>query len=192
MAKYSFSTTKPHAKAIGQSLSISTKHSIEIADLIRGKKVLRAKQLLQQTVDMKQPIPFKKYTGDVGHRRGKMASGRYPVKACGEILNLLNSAQANAESRGLSTDDLVVKHIVANKGPNVGRFGRQRGRKAKRTHVEIILTEKKTVKKEAPAKKQKPTKVEEKPEPAAQHSKEEKQTKEPEVPEQSKEGNKEQ
>ena len=72
MAKYTFSTTEPHAKAIGESLSVSTKHCIEIADFIRGKKVLKAKHLLQQTVAMKAPIPFKKYTGDVGHRRGKM------------------------------------------------------------------------------------------------------------------------
>ena len=145
--QYAFKTEEAHAKALGTSLSVSTKHSIEIASFIRGKKVERAKQILQATIEMKRPIPFKRFNGDVGHRRGKMMAGRYPIKASKEILALVKSAESNAQSKGLSTPDLIVKHICAQKGSNVGRFGRQRGRKAKRTHIEIILTEKKTPKK---------------------------------------------
>lgn len=139
---YAFKTEEPHAKAFGSSLSISTKQSIEIANHIRGRKVERAKTILQKAMELAEPIPYKRFNGDVGHRRGNIMAGRYPVKACTEILKLIKSAEANAEAKGLATDALIIKHICAHKGPNVGRFGRHRGRRAKRTHIEIILTEK--------------------------------------------------
>ena len=82
-----------------------------------------------------------------------MAAGRYPIKACQHILALLESAESNAQFKGLSTADLIVTHISAQKGPDTWRYGRHIRRQAKRTHIEIILEERKKAKEEKPAKK---------------------------------------
>jgi len=135
------------AKASGVSLSISSKHSIEVCRLIRNQKLAKAKGLLEQAIALKKPIPFKRFTGDVGHRKGNLTSGRFPVKACGSILGILNSAEKNALTKGLSVNDLVIVLAIANRGQGDLRYGRLRGRKAKRTHIKIIVEEKKEEKK---------------------------------------------
>ena len=57
---------------------------------------------------------------------------------------MLKSVEANAQFKGLSTADLIIKHIIAQKGPNVWRYGRQKRRHAKKTHIEVIVEEIKT------------------------------------------------
>ncbi len=149
------------ARAVGNDLSISTKKAIEICSFIRGKSVEKAKILLKQAIEMKQPIPFKRFTDGAGHKKGNMAGGKYPIKACTAILKLLESAEANASYKGLSTDNLIITHIKADKASTPLHYGRQRGRSMKRTHVEISVEEKVGKK---PAKEEKPEgkKVEEK------------------------------
>lgn len=130
------------AKVAGISLPISTKHSIEICNFIRNKNLSKARDLLKEVIELKKTIPFKRFTGDVGHKKGKIGPGRYPKKASIEIIKLLNTAEANAQFKGLNTSNLVIKHICANKASTPWRYGRQRRRKMKRTHVEIIVEEK--------------------------------------------------
>lgn len=146
--KYSTTVGEKDAAAVGISLPISTKHTIEIAAFLRGKKLERAKTILGEVIKGKEAIPFKRFTNGVGHRRGSMASGRFPKKACGEILKIVSSAQANAQFKGLSSSDLVVRHISAQKCSNTYSYGRRR-RLAKRTSVEVVLSEI-AEKKEAP------------------------------------------
>jgi len=155
--KYSIKNLdKEHtAKVSGRALSISTKHSIEICNFIRGRKLEKAKALLNEVINHKIAVPFKKFNKDVGHRKGKIASGRYPENACKAILKLLEGAEANAQFKGLNTANLIVSHICANKASTPWHYGRQRRRKMKRTHVEVIVEEK--------AEKKKVAKKEEKP-----------------------------
>ena len=58
---------------------------------------------------------------------------------------ILKSAEANAQYKGLNSANLFIKHVSAQKGPTTHHYGRHRGRKAKRTHIEIVLEEKKKV-----------------------------------------------
>ena len=88
----------------------------------------------------KKPIPFIRFNKNIGHKKG-MGSGRYPIKSSEKILKLLESAEANAQFKGLNTADLVIKHICANKAANAWHFGRKRRRKAKRTSIEVIVQE---------------------------------------------------
>ncbi len=44
--------------------------------------------------------------------------------------------------KGLSVNNLVVNHISAQKGAKTMRYGRKQN-KAKRTHIEVIVEEKK-------------------------------------------------
>ncbi|HSU72316.1 MAG TPA: uL22 family ribosomal protein, partial [Candidatus Binatia bacterium] len=80
------------------------------------------------------------------------------------VLEVLESAEANAQFKGLTTADLVVHHAAAQQGPTARGQGRTGGW-AKRTHVEIVLAalgkkaaEKKTEKKAEtkPAQQKKP------------------------------------
>ena len=120
------------AVASGKSLPVSTKHSVEIASFIRGKKLSVAIKQLEEVMDMKRAIPFKRFNKNVGHRKGRMASGRFPQKACEQILSVLKSAEANAQFKGLSTNNLVICHVCANRASTPWRFGRQKRRKSKK------------------------------------------------------------
>jgi large subunit ribosomal protein L22 len=133
------------AKAIGRELPISPKHSIAICTHIRGWPLQRAKGYLEEVIALKAAIPDRKF-GSQGHRRGKMGPGRYPEKAARQILKVLEGAEANAEYKGLVTDDMVIAHIAAHRGRSwEGRFPRARGRatpKIRETvNVEVILRE---------------------------------------------------
>ena len=143
--EYSTKITDNCAKAVGVGLAISTKQSVMICNALRRLPIGKAKKLLEDVTQKKVAIAFTKYNKDMAHRPGPMAAGRYPVKACTEILKLLKSAEANAQFKGLSTGNLHIKHVVAQRGPTTGRFGRHGGN-AKRTHIELVLEE---VKREA-------------------------------------------
>ena len=52
------------------------------------------------------------------------------------------NAEANAENKGMSKN-LMISHISAHKGETQSRYGRKMGKKAKRTHIKIVVKEKK-------------------------------------------------
>jgi len=167
------------ATAVGRTLQISTKQSIEVCNSIRKMPLEKAKTLLKEVMALKKPIPFKRYTS-MGHRKGKLAAGRYPLKTSKEILSLLESAEANAQYKGLSTANLIIKSIIANKAGNQWRYGRQRRRRMKRTNIDIILEERAITKSESKPKQKVDTETKvntqtKKPEPTPIKPQEEKQ-----------------
>jgi len=164
------------ARAIGISMAISIKQSIEICNFIRNKNIGKAKNVLNDVIAKKQFIPFKRFNSDIGHKKGgRGGAGRYPKKASKEILDLISQVEANAQFKGLSTANLVITHLIANKAATVTRFGRKRSRKAKRTNIEIVVQEKKATLKEIKEKveKKKEDKVKDKKETKQELNKEE-------------------
>ncbi|HLC85018.1 MAG TPA: 50S ribosomal protein L22 [Candidatus Nanoarchaeia archaeon] len=149
MAKYNYSieTGADCAKAVGRHLPISTKAAIEICAFIRRKPVDAAIAMLEEVKQMKRAVPYKRAFKDIGHRRGGMGPGRYPLKATAHILLIVKNARSNAENKGLNTKEMLVFHSSAQQGGVVMRGGRH-GRTAKRAHVEIILKEQKKESKE--------------------------------------------
>ncbi len=139
--KYSAIINEHRARAVGLLMPISTKQGIEICSLIRGKNLQKAREILNEVIDMKRPIPFKRFTEGAGHKHG-IGPGKYPVKACREILKLVNLVEANAQHKGLDTSSLWIIHICAKKGPKSWHYGRQSRIAMKRTHVEIVVEEK--------------------------------------------------
>lgn len=141
--KYSFEKYDPStmARVVGRSLPISTKYSIEICKYLRGKDLQRAKKLLVDAINLKKPIPFTRFNADMGHKKGEFASGRFAVKASASILELLESCEANAKYKGLDSSSLIIVHMNAHKGAQQWHYGRQRRRKMKRTHVELVVEE---------------------------------------------------
>jgi len=171
--KYSAPIGENCAKAVGVALPISRKQSIMICKFVRNKSVQLAKKHLAEVIEKKRAVPFTRFNDDMGHKAG-MAAGRYPIKACQHILALLESAESNAQFKGLSTADLIITHISAQKGPDTWRYGRHIRRQAKRTHIEIVLEERKKSKEEKAAKKEAPKK-EAKPAPKTEEKVEKKQ-----------------
>ncbi|MBS3135184.1 50S ribosomal protein L22 [Candidatus Woesearchaeota archaeon] len=126
----------------GNNLGISTKISVEICSFIRNKNTEKAKKMLEKVIQKKQAVPYKRYLKDIPHRKGNIATGRYPIKASRVILDLIKSAESNAKNKGMSSN-LVISHISAHKGNAQSRYGRKIGKKAKKTHIKIIVKEKK-------------------------------------------------
>jgi len=146
------------AKAIGISLPISTKNTVEVCNFLRGKTTEQSKTILEKVIEGKVAVPYKRYNHNIGHKPGRISAGRYPKNVSMHILKLINVAEANAQNKGLVAP-FKIKKITANRGPKQWHYGRQTRIKMKKTHVEIILSE--TKKKET--KKIKKEKVVEKP-----------------------------
>jgi len=132
---------KMEYKINAKDLGISTKISVEICNLLRNKPVKKAQQILERVTEQKQAVPYKRYNKEIPHRAGKMATGRYPIKASQVILKILKGGAAGALNQGLSAD-LIISHMSAHKAGNQWHYGRQRRRLMKKTHLKIILKEK--------------------------------------------------
>jgi large subunit ribosomal protein L22 len=144
---------KTSAKAIGRDLPISPKVAIEICNFLRGREVNDAMKILHRVEEKVQAIPYKRFANAAGHKPGKgMAAGRYPVKASGEFLKLLENAKANASNQGL-TGTLKITHIAAQRANEPYRNRAKERITFKRAHVEVILTEDREAKKATSAEK---------------------------------------
>lgn len=152
---------KQRAQAIGKSMTISPKDAIEVSNFIRGRSVSNATTILNDVIEMKIPIPYKRFTNGVGHRRGELRSGRYPILAVKAILKVVKSAEANAQVKGMNVDQLVIKEIIPNRGSRSMHYGRKRGIQTKSTNLTVTLEEGIPLKKEKRATK-KETKTEKK------------------------------
>jgi len=139
------------AKASGRELKVSHKASREVCKAIKGKMLTDAKEYLRDVIAKKRAIPYMRYNKKLPHRHGivNAFSGRYPIKASAQILNVLESAQSNAENKGLDVDRLRIIHAAAYPGMKLKRYTpRAHGRASPKydllTHVEIVLDEKPT------------------------------------------------
>lgn len=82
-------------------------------------------------------------------RTGKqfgVSKARHPVKSAEFLLGLLKNAEANADTKGLDTSNLIVKHIQVNQAPKQRRrtyraHGRINPYMSNPCHIELILTE---------------------------------------------------
>jgi large subunit ribosomal protein L22 len=133
------------ARAVGVSLPISYKQAREICHFIKNRPLEEAKRILNAVLEMKQAIPYKRFDQNIPHRSGNIAAGRYPQRASTEILKLIESAEANANSKGLK--DLFINHMNVHRAAPGARSGRTAG-EAKRAHVEIVVEERKVEKKQ--------------------------------------------
>ena len=128
------------ARAVGIALPISFKHSVEISSFIKNRTVSDAKEILQKVIKHKAAIPFKRYNWDLGHKK-KLGPGRFPEKASMQLVSLIESAEANAQFKGLNTSNLVIAHISAHKAGKAWHYGRKSRRKMKRTNIELVVEE---------------------------------------------------
>ncbi|MCZ7382061.1 MAG: 50S ribosomal protein L22 [Candidatus Methanoperedens sp.] len=131
------------SKALGKELHISKKHAHEIASAIKGMKLNKARVFLENVSELKQAVPYKRFTRNIPHRKG-MCTGRYPQKAAKEFLRVLKNVESNATYKGLDPENMRITHIATKKGHTyMGQFRRAQGRASPKNHetvsVEMIL-----------------------------------------------------
>ncbi len=124
MLKYAFNPLgKKNVKVYGRGLRISGKDSKIICGTISGKTLPKAKALLERVIDGKQDF-----------------DGKYHTNASTEMLELLKSAENNAEFKGLDAERMIVT-ASAHKGFRFFRPRRFKMRRQKRkvTNIQLVL-----------------------------------------------------
>jgi large subunit ribosomal protein L22 len=119
------------AKAMLRERHMSHKHSKEIAREIKGKTIADAREYLEAVIAGDRSVPFRSHNTGVGHRNDidGWDAGRYPEKASGAFLDLLENVGANAEHAGFESDGMAIAHVAAHKvGEVQGRKPRAMGR----------------------------------------------------------------
>merc|ERR1711977_629015 len=125
-------------KAKGSDLRVHFKNTRETAMAIKGMNLEKAKKYLEDVMDKKRAIPFRRYCGGVGRTAQAAAAGstngqaRWPKKSCEFIIGLLRNAEANAEMKDLDVDKLFmsspchVEMILSQQEVNVKKPARGR------------------------------------------------------------------
>ncbi|KAL6757296.1 ribosomal protein L17 component of cytosolic 80S ribosome and 60S large subunit [Haematococcus lacustris] len=155
MGKYAqeHSNASKSAKARGSHLRVHFKNTREAAFALRKLDLTKAKKFLEDVLDHKRAVPFRRFNGGVGRCAQSKNSGapagqaRWPVKSAEFLLNLLKNAESNAEVKGLDVDNLFISHIQVNRAMRQRRrtyraHGRINPYMSSPCHVELTLAEK--------------------------------------------------
>ncbi len=147
---YSFQGYNPvvHVRASLREVDVSPKEAREVCAAIKGLPLAKAREILNDVVELRRPIPFRRYSKKVGHKAGLQGyyAGRYPIKVAKAVLKLLDSLEANAEYRGLDTSRLKLIHAAAYPGRRLRRyvpraFGRATPKDKVLVHIEVVGAE---------------------------------------------------
>jgi large subunit ribosomal protein L22 len=135
-------------KASGRDMRISPKAAREICRSIRGARLDEARRFLQDVIDMKRAVPYRRHKKEVPHKAGldKWFAGRYPVKAARAILKVLDSLEANCEDQGFDVERVRLVHVAAQRARVLKRFvprafGRSSPNYEHFTHIELLAEE---------------------------------------------------
>jgi large subunit ribosomal protein L22 len=133
------------SKALGIELSISPKKCREVCKELTGMKVEDAKKYLMDVAELKTPVPYTRFKMSLSPKPG-VGPGRYPKKPALAILRVIESAQSNAEYKGLDADNMKIKVATASRGRIEKSFmpraqGRSTPWNEQTTNIEIILEE---------------------------------------------------
>ena len=121
---------KEDAIARGLSLHTSKKHCMYICSFIKNKTVDQAILDLEDVIMFKKVVPFK---GEIPHRSALgVMSGRYPVKASGQIITILKGLRGNILANGMDVEKTKIYWASASWASRPAKRG---GMRFKRTHV---------------------------------------------------------
>lgn len=141
-----FDSTK-HVRASVREKDISHKHAREVAKMMKGMSIEKARDYLQDVIAKKRAVPFRRFNNEVGHRSDPgVMSGRYPQKTAKEFIKVLDNLEANAEYKGMDLDRLKIISANTHRGVIVKRFtpramGRATPKNNTLTHIELVAQE---------------------------------------------------
>lgn len=115
------------AKACTHNARVSVKNTKPVCRAVRGMYLDKAKKFLEEII-----------------KKRKNIGGKYYTKSTTEVLNLLKSAEKNAEFKNLDLKNVYIVHVAALDGTRMFRRRHKRslGTKLKTANLEIILKEK--------------------------------------------------
>jgi large subunit ribosomal protein L22 len=119
---------------------ISYKNTLAVCRMLKNKNLQQAKRILEQVAKRKMPVYYGRYNREIAHKAG-IGPGRYPVKIALRVNELLNQVEANAQNKGLNTSQLKIIHISVKRAHIPPHYGRRRGIRMKRAHVEVVVKE---------------------------------------------------
>ena len=114
---------KKSARAYGRGIRVSTKSSITVCRAVSGMRLDKGKTFLQDILDQRRSI-----------------SGKYYTNCTRSILDIIKSAEANAEAKGLDTESIHI-FITAHTGFSFfrPRGWKRRREQAKVTNMQVVL-----------------------------------------------------
>merc|ERR1712156_494892 len=153
MVKYSRQPAEPtkSAKCKVADLRAHYKNTYEVARSVKGWNLKKAITYMENVLEHKQIIPFRKYCGGVGRhaqvKQFKHTQGRWPEKSVKTVRELLINLKANAASNKLDTDKCVINHVVVQRAVSGRRrtyraHGRISPYLSSNCHVEFHCVEK--------------------------------------------------
>jgi len=139
---------RDYALVNGLNLSISTKESGHICDMIRYKNIDDAIKMVEEVIVLKRPVkmPSREYPHQ--HGRGVAGAG-YPINVAKEFVKLLKQLKANAIYSELELEN----YIVVGNANKASRPYKRGGARMKRTHLMLKLVKNERINKNQ-AKKQ--------------------------------------
>jgi len=138
-------------KARLKDARVHFKNTHETVRAIAGMNMKKAVKYLEDVIEHKRCIPFRKFNGGIGRtqqaKEFKTSQGRWPVKSCKVVIGLLKNCESNSEMKGLDSDNLMITHIQANRAKKGHRrtyraHGRMGPYMNSPAHIEIIAEEK--------------------------------------------------
>jgi large subunit ribosomal protein L17e len=139
------------AKSRVDDLRAHFKNTYETSRSVRGMKLKKAIKYLEDVLEHKNAIPYRRFTGHVGRTtQAKLhgaTQGRFPEKSVRHVLQLLKNLAANAEAKGLDVEKCVISHFACQRAVQGRRrtyraHGRIGPYLSSNCHIEFIATEK--------------------------------------------------
>lgn len=136
--------------AKGSYLRVHFKNTHEAATVLKGMKLVKAQKFLDDVIEKKQCVPFRRFNGGVGRcaqaKVWGVSQGRWPEKSAKFLLGLLKNVQSNGEMKGLDISKLTITHIQVNQAPKQRRrthraHGRVNPYMSSPSHIELICSE---------------------------------------------------
>merc|ERR1719456_787009 len=110
-----------------------------------------AQKYLEAVCEKKRCIAYNRYNSGLGRtsqaKEFKRSQGRWPIKSCKIMLDLLRNAESNADFKNLDADNLSVSHIQVQRAQNGRRrtyraHGRINPYQSSPCHIQMIMQEK--------------------------------------------------
>lgn len=117
---------------------------------VKGMKLAKAKKFLEDVIEQKQSVAFRRFTGGCGRKaqskQNNHPQSRWPKKSAEFVLGLLKNAESNAEVKELNPELLEVAHVQVNQAPKHRRrtyraHGRVNAYMSCPSHIELFLKE---------------------------------------------------
>ncbi len=136
-------------RAYGNEFRMSWKKSVEVGRFIKYMTLKQARQWLEDTANLKRPIPIRRFTKKQAHHAtpwGNWPVAKWPVKVAKNYLRVLENLENNARFKGLDVERVVIVHVASHKGITIRNympraFGRSTPWNEQTVNIEIIGVE---------------------------------------------------